>query len=83
LKQNRNFFFIDGLHTDIGIQEDVKILQEFGKKGDAVVFHDLHLVPIKQAFDRLKIQATRYEVWSNPYPRRGGYAERDMGVVIL
>lgn len=87
LKQDRNLFFIDGLHTGVGIQEDIKALQRFGKRGDVAFFHDLQEDPVRKAVGILAAKSTSYEIFNNPFPHLsrspGGIDYRPTGKVVL
>jgi hypothetical protein len=53
LKDKKKVFFIDGSHSNTGIQEDCNALKEFAKEGDLILFHDLCIAPVMRAWMRL------------------------------
>ena len=53
LKDKKKVFFIDGDHSNSGVTEDCKVVREFAKEGDLIIFHDLNIEAVVRGWMRM------------------------------
>ena len=54
-------FFIDGIHKDYGLREDLSAVLEIIKPGDVIVFHDVHHINPGNHYRKLKTYSASYK----------------------